>query len=273
MVSKILMSLPTDASVASASLSVSDFLEHVREEFIAAGPLFSYCFLGASPGEDELKEFVEEPIAALPPAVTALLPRIRLCFVPFLERPNGNKKAEPNGRKAEPSRRPAEDLVSLRRPAKVLPVSRLQAGGAEYLVFPFEDREVGEYHYRFFQSVSTMVAENLPAAVESGYQALVRHELRANVHGEVDDTSWEKKIALLERLSRFHGSNKSLRDYARHSFIDTLTLYLHGICCDLDVDTGPRQLPSRHLRKRLEMLEAAFPPPQGYAVFPEELKD
>lgn len=272
MVSKIPMSLPADALEAPASLSVPEFLDHAREEFVAAGPAFSYCFFGATPTDDELKEFVEEPIAALPPAVISLLPKVRLCFVPFLERLNGSKKGEANGRKADANRK-AGDFVSLRRPAKVLPVSRLQTAQGECFVFPFEDREVGEYHYRFYQSVATLVTESLPPAVESNYVALVRHELRSNVHGEVDDTSWEKKIALIERLSSFHGSNKSLRDYARHSLIDTLTLYLHGICCDLDVDTGPRQLPSRHLRKRLEMFEAAFPPPAGYAVFPEELKE
>ena len=44
------------------------------------------------------------------------------------------------------------------------------------------------------------------------------------------------------------------RDYGRQSFIDSLTLYLHGICCDIDVETGPRQLASRYLRKRLQVL-------------------
>jgi hypothetical protein len=37
------------------------------------------------------------------------------------------------------------------------------------------------------------------------------------------------------------------------------------------VDTGPRQLPSRYLRKRLLLLQELFPPPHGYAVFPEQL--
>ena len=59
---------------------------------------------------------------------------------------------------------------------------------------------------------------------------------------------------------------------ARQSFADTLTLYLHGICCDIDVDTGPRQLPSRYLRRRLLLLEELFAPPPGYAVFPEQLE-
>ena len=66
-------------------------------------------------------------------------------------------------------------------------------------------------------------------------------------------------------------ASAGFRDYARQSFIDTLTLYLHGICCDIDVDTGPRQLPSRYLRRRLLALEELFPPPESYAVFPDQL--
>ena len=75
-------------------------------------------------------------------------------------------------------------------------------------------------------------------------------------------------------LRRTKGSRggKAFRDYAQQSFIDTLTLYLHGICCDIDVDTGPRQLPSRYLRRRLLALEELFQPPSGYAVFPEQLE-
>ena len=80
------------------------------------------------------------------------------------------------------------------------------------------------------------------------------------------------KQGLLRRQTNVRKETKVFRDYARQSFIDTLTLYLHGICCDIDVETGPRQLPSRHLRKRLNVLFALFPPPSGYAVFPEHQK-
>jgi len=38
------------------------------------------------------------------------------------------------------------------------------------------------------------------------------------------------------------------------------------------VETGPRQMPSRYLRKRLELLASLYPPPEGYTVFPEQLK-
>jgi len=52
---------------------------------------------------------------------------------------------------------------------------------------------------------------------------------------------------------------------------DTLTLYLHGLCCDIDIEAGPRQLASRPLRKRLVLLREVLPPPKGIALFPEEI--
>ena len=101
---------------------------------------------------------------------------------------------------------------------------------------------------------------------------LLREELNAEVHGEVDERSWHLKQTLLRRPMAARKDGKPFRDYARQSFEDTMTLYLHGLCCDIDVETGPRQLPSRHLRKRLEALKGLFPPPEGHAVFPEDLK-
>ena len=73
-------------------------------------------------------------------------------------------------------------------------------------------------------------------------------------------------------LANVRRETKLFREYAQQAFEDTLTLYLHGTCCDIDVETGPRQMPSRYLRRRIELLISMFPPPQGYAVLPEQLK-
>ena len=89
-------------------------------------------------------------------------------------------------------------------------------------------------------------------------------------HGEVDERSWRLKQSLLRRQSNTRKETKLFHEYARQALEDTLTLFLHGICCDIDVETGPRQLPSRHLRKRLNLMKSLYPPPQGYAVFPED---
>ena len=82
----------------------------------------------------------------------------------------------------------------------------------------------------------------------------------------------ELKQSLLRRQTNVRKETKLFREYARQAFEDTLTLYLHGTCCDIDVETGPRQMPSRYLRRRIELLMSLFPPPEGYAVLPEQLK-
>ena len=60
--------------------------------------------------------------------------------------------------------------------------------------------------------------------------------------------------------------------YRRQALEDTLALYLHGLCCDIDIEVGPKQLPSKHVRKRLLALKEQLPPPDGVALFPEDLK-
>ena len=101
----------------------------------------------------------------------------------------------------------------------------------------------------------------------------MREELNAKINGEVDEESWRLKQAIIRRYSSARRETKAFQEYAKQSFIDTLTLYMHGICCDIDVETGPRQLPSRYLRKRLVLLRTLYSPPEGYPVFPEEIKD
>lgn len=255
--SKMSAGKPEVAAATVDRIPTAEVAAQFAEEAIPLDRKFSYFFFGYSPTDSERKEYLEEPLAAVPPAVTALLPKIYLYFVPFLERPAGKRGG------------PA--MVCLKRPAKSISAARTPIPSGEALLLAFEQRDLGECHYRLYQGLATLTAERWPQEVEQEYTALVRQELRGNVHGEVDELSWEAKIALLEKQSRFHASNKGLRDYVRQSFIDTMTLYLHGICCDLDVETGPRQLATRHLRKRLELLERAFPPPKGFAVFPEEL--
>ena len=135
------------------------------------------------------------------------------------------------------------------------------------LAFALKDQEVAEYHYRFYHLLATLMGEHWTEPMETAYSRLLHEELNADVHGEVDEPSWRMKQGL--RRTKGARGGKAFRDYARQSFIDTLTLYLHGICCDIDVETGPRQLRSRYLRNRLNLLNELYPPPKGYAVFPE----
>ena len=252
------------AQIDLSKLSVTQFAERFRGEMIPLSKNFSYFCASVPMSEEDLKEYLEEPVAALPPTIAGALPKISILLVPYLERGDGHEK-----RKAAP---PAADYVSIERPpeGRLSPYTQLKLGDETVLAFALKDQEVAEYHYRFYHLLATLMAEHWSDDVETRYIRVLRDELSADVHGEVDEPSWRLKQAM--RRSQNVRNGKAFREYARQSFADTLTLYLHGICCDIDVDTGPRQLPSRYLRKRLLLLEELFAPPQGYAVFPEQLE-
>jgi hypothetical protein len=247
-----------------SKLSVTQFAERFRGEMIPLSNTFSYFCASVPMSEEDLKEYLEEPVAALPPTIAQALPKISILLVPYLERGDGHEK-----RKAT---LPGPDYVSIERPpeGRLSPYTQLKLGEETVLAFALKDQEVAEYHYRFYHLLATLMAEHWTDDVETRYIRVLRDELSADVHGEVDEPSWRLKQTL--RRTKAGRGGKAFREYARQSFVDTLTLYLHGICCDIDVDTGPRQLPSRYLRKRLLLLEELFPPPAGYAVFPEQLE-
>jgi len=247
-----------------SKLSVGQFAERFRSEMIPLSNTFSYFCASVPLSEEDLKEYLEEPIAAMPPAIAALLPKVSIMLVPYLERGEGKEKGAV----------PSDDFVCTEKPpeSKLSWVTQVRFDSEEVLVFALKDQDVSEYHYRLYHILATLAADSWTEEARSQYFALLREELRGRIHGEVDEESWQAKQALLRRESSLRKESKAFLDYARQSFIDTLTLYLHGICCDIDVDTGPRQLPSRYLRRRLNTLFALYPPPAGYAVFPDHQK-
>lgn len=242
-----------------SKLSVRQFAERFRGEMIPLSNTFSYFCASVPMSEDDLKEYLEEPVAALPPALGASLPKISILLVPYIEKAKAKASA-------------AADYISIERPpqGRMSASTQLRLGEETVLVFGLKDQEVAEYHYRFYHLLATLMGDHWTDEMEATFGRLLREELRADAHGEVDEPSWRMKQAL--RRNKGARNGRAFREYARQAFIDTLTLYLHGICCDIDVDTGPRQLPSRYLRKRLLALETMFPPPHGYAVFPEQLE-
>jgi hypothetical protein len=253
--------MPTQPDLSK--LSVRQFAERFKSEMIPLSNTFSYFCASVPMSEEDLKEYLEEPVAALPPAIAAALPKISILLVPYLERGNGK-----DGSRAKTT---SGEYVSIEKPAegRTASATQLKLGGETVLAFALKGQEVAEYHYRFYHLLAAVLGDEWNETIESRYSRLLREELNADVHGEVDEASWRLKQVL--RRSKSGVTTKAFHAYSRQSFIDTLTLYLHGICCDIDVDTGPRQLPSRYLRKRLLALEELFPAPQGYAVFPEEL--
>ena len=273
------MPSPTDlAGLNKTKLHLGDFAERFYREAIPCGPVFSYYAAAVPIAAEDLPDFADEPIAALPPRVLACVGKAVVLFVPFLERPAASAKPRGKGHAEKlPAFDPRDSLVAMDTPAPAQRVSDayIAPGGPKephILAFAVQDIDSSDYHYNFFQAVSQLVYLRQPDSVLAGYRNLLRDELKNRAHGEVDDASWKAKLDLLKKESGIRGESKLFLEYAHRSFVDTFTLFLHGICCDIDVEPGPRQIASRYLRKRLQFLQAEYPQPEGYAVFPEELK-
>ncbi len=238
-------------------MTVEDLANRFRGEMIPITSKFSY-FSTLPMAEEDLRQYLNDPIAAVSPSAVALLPHVGLLLVPYLEKGNGKEG----------------DSVTFERPAEArhIAVSRTELGDMTVLALATKDMEVADYHYQFYNALSAVVAIHWSTEIQERFYRTIREELSAEVHGEVDEKSWHLKQALLRRQTNVRKETKLFREYARQAFEDTLTLYLHGTCCDIDVETGPRQMPSRYLRRRLELLISIFPPPEGYAVLPEQLK-
>jgi hypothetical protein len=235
--------------------TVDELSRRLRPELTPLNDKFAY-HLAFPVADEDLRQYLQDPLDALPEAVLNLLPRIAIVLAPYLERG---------------TTRNSVSVVSEKPPEPRLVFSAgVRSGDLVTLFFTVKDEQVSDYHYYLYDELAVLLSERCPENVQETWQGILREELSAEVHGEVDEKSWHLKQTLLRRPMAARKDGKPFRAYARQSFEDTMTLYLHGICCDIDVETGPRQLPSRHLRKRLEALKSLFPPPQGHAVFPED---
>lgn len=243
------------STVASPTrLPVRELADQFARQLIPLGSTFSYFSTIPLP-EEEIQQYLHEPIAALPPALCVFLAKVGIILAPYLEKGNGKEGELAAFEKPEESRR--------------IFGTHLKSETDSMLVLAVKDEDMADYHFAFYNAIAALAADRLPEEAQEPFSKLLREELAAEAHGEVDEKSWHLKQSLTRRQANARKETKLFRDYAKQSFEDTLTLYLHGICCDIDVETGPRQIASRHLRKRLELLESMFPPPDGYAVFPE----
>ena len=238
--------------------TVSELARKLRSDMTPLNPRFSY-HLSYPVAEEDLRQYLHDPVAALPPVAADLLPKVSIVLAPYLE------KAGAKGPVSVVQTKPSEDKLALS--------SGIDGGESATLFFTVKDEQVADYHYFLYDELAGLIASRMTEPIQDAWHRLLREELVAEVHGEVDERSWRQKQSLLRRPAAGRRDGKPFRDYARDSFHDTMTLFLHGICCDIDVETGPRQLPSRFLRKRLETLKGLFPPPEGHGVFPEDMHD
>ena len=235
---------------APAALAPEELFRSHRDNLVRVDDKISYLAIPPMADED-LRHYIQDTVTALPPAVREQLPVLAILLVPYLDREPVRVSFEP---------------VPIERG---LPYHRLEGRGRVTLLFATKEEEVSEFHFNFYHALAEILASNWSKDAAAAFLNLVKEEFAAKVHGEVDEKSWQMKQSLQSKpVSK---ESKAFREYSKQAFVDTMTLYLHGICCDIDVETGPRQMPSRSVRKRLEALHDLYPPPVGLAVFPEEL--
>ena len=257
-----------------SKIPLEEFAEQCRDQTIPLNSLFSYFC--ASPVEDDvLRRLLHEPVAATPPELGKLFRGIRVVLVPYLESvpstgtsngAGGTKKR--TAEKATPNR-----VVSFTAPPQRRRVfaATLRSADEAFLFLAVTDEDPADCHYSFYAGVANLVCEILDSETLAGFTDLLREELAEHAHGEIDEHSWRLKEELVRRQKDPTRNTKLLRGYVRQSMQDTLTLYMHGLCCDIDLEAGPRQLNSRNIRRRLNLLRKVLPPPPGFALFPEEL--
>src|SRR5437764_1879944 len=91
-----------------SKLSVRQFAERFRGDMIPLSNTFSYFCASVPMSEEDLKEYLQEPVAALPPAISSSLPKISILLVPYIERSNGRERSRTKGA--------GSDYVSIEKP-------------------------------------------------------------------------------------------------------------------------------------------------------------
>src|ERR1700761_6879664 len=211
-----------------AKVTVGQFAERFRGEVIPLSNTFAYFCASLPMSEEVVKEYLEEPVAALPPSIASMLPRISILLVPYLER-SAERGVSKTKRKTRLGLDKQSEFVVAERPAegKQSWASQVSYENETVLVFALKEQDVAEYHYRLYRRLAALVAEKWSAEAAASYKAMIRDELAAAVHGEVDDEAWQAKQVLGRRQSvNAKRPNPVFEAYVKQSFIDTLTLYL-----------------------------------------------
>ena len=242
-------------------LSIAEFIAQCHDVLIPV-PGTSLAYFSAvpldSPDQDHL---INDPVSALPPGLSKILPNLRLVYVPYLEL-------------GEPAPEGGSDVViSFQRPREE--IKRLSAfetvGDESFLFVSAGFGEETDMHEVLFGALAQQIVSSSDAPFVAPFHKLVSAELRNRVHGEVGDIAWDLKKSLLGLQSDENERSDLRKRYLDQALRDTVALYLHGLCCDIDLRANPKQLASKYIRKRLLVIKDHLPPPAGVGLFPSDL--
>ena len=155
---------------------VDELSRKLRPDLLRLTDKIAYYLLFPVADED-LAQYLNDPIEALPAAICELLPKVAIVLVPYLEKSTG---------KASPS-------VSEEKPAE--PRIRLSAAveGVDYttLFFAVKGEQVSDYHYYLYDELALIVSHRWPARVQEVWHGLFREELTRKF-----TVRWTKRVGI-----------------------------------------------------------------------------
>lgn len=248
--------------IESTKLTTAEFVSQCRDMMIPlAGSLAYFSVIPLD--EKEYERLILDPTSAFPPRLSEIIPKLRLVMVPYLETDPENGEQNAGFRIAfQPPPDEAKRFAAY-----------VGSEGENYLFLAIRDEEVFDAHILLYRCLAKRIVEDAGEEFTAPFNALLHAELESKAHGEVHEGSWQLKRELLSRQWDAEDRPSLLSQYRAQALEDTLTLYLHGLCCDIDIEAGPKQLASQHMRKRLLLLKEQLPPPDGVTLFPEDLAD
>lgn len=248
--------------IESTKLTTAEFVFRCRDMMIPLDGSLAY-FSVIPLDEKENERLILDPTSAFPPRLAEIIPKLRLVLVPYLETDPVNGEQHTGFRIAfQPPLEEAKRYAAY-----------VGSEGENYLFLAIRDEEVFDAHILLYRCLAKRIVEDAGDEFTAPFNALLHAELEAKAHGEVHEGSWQLKRELLSRPRDAEDRPSLLSQYRAQALEDTLTLYLHGLCCDIDVEAGPKQLASKYMRERLLLLKEQLPPPEGVALFPEDLAD
>ncbi len=247
-------------------LGLADFILNCRDVLVSVpSPGGSVAFFSSiAVDEKELQWLVFSPASVLPPRVADLIPNLRIVLVPYLQQEGAGTVEGPRG--------PCY-IAFETPPASSRCLVRFEAGEDEHFLFlGIEDETAyADAHVLLYSCLAEQIIERLGDELMVPFVAQVRSELQRRATGEVNEEAWALKDALVAKDADTSDDSQPFRDYAMRALQDTLALYMHGLCCDIELEGGPKRLSSQHLRTRLSLVRKVLPGPPDVALFPEEL--
>ena len=172
---------------------IDQFASSLKTGLEDLGRGFSY-FAALPMAIDDLREYVHEPVGALPNAVCEVVGPVRIVLARYLER------LDDGGAPVMTSEAPSTETR--------LRSAYLMDKGAT-LFFALTDENPSEYHQVFFNTMAHLLSRRLSKETQAEYASLLLAEMEQRVNGEVDEPSWSRKQALPRRASDDQPNTKS----------------------------------------------------------------